>query len=72
MSTRLSHVGKCIRIAQAVKNIPTKEVCEVMNVTRQQVNRWRHTENNKIHTVQQLAQVFSMTVDEFLELDQYG
>lgn len=69
MSTRLSHVGKCIRIAQAAKNIPTREVCEALNVPRQQLNRWRHTENNKIHTVQRLAQVFSMTVDEFLELD---
>lgn len=69
MSTRLSHVGKCIRIAQAAKDIPSRQVCESLGVPRQQLNRWRHSKNNKIHTVQRLAQVFSMSVDEFLELD---
>jgi transcriptional regulator with XRE-family HTH domain len=69
MSTRLSHIGKCIRIAQEMRSVSTKDLCDQMGVARQQMHRWKNSDNLKIHTVQSLADIFDMTVNEFIALD---
>lgn len=70
MSTRLSNVGKCIRIAQEAKDVKTRHICNELGICRQQLQRWRRQENLKLHTVQQFAGIFDMSVDEFITLDQ--
>lgn len=69
MSFELSNVGKCISIAQVITDVNTPVICERLGVARQQVHRWKKQRNIKIHTVQQLASIFDMTVDEFINLD---
>jgi ribosome-binding protein aMBF1 (putative translation factor) len=69
MSTHLCNVGKCIRIAQEIKKVSTKDLCAEMGVARQQMHRWRHSENLKIHTVQSMADIFNMRLEEFVRLD---
>ena len=69
MSTRHCNVGKCIRIAQEVRSVSTKDLCAQMGVARQQMHRWKNSDNLKIHTVQSLADIFDMTVNEFIALD---
>lgn len=70
MSTKLSNVGKCIRIAQEAKEVKTREICEQLGICRQQLQRWRRQENLKLHTVQQFAGIFGMSVNEFISLDE--
>ena len=69
MSIKLSNVGKCIRIAQEAKEVKTRDICSELGICRQQLQRWRRQENLKLHTVQQFAGIFGMTVDEFISLD---
>jgi transcriptional regulator with XRE-family HTH domain len=69
MSTHLCNVGRCIRIAQEVRKVSTKDLCDQMGVARQQMHRWKHSENLKIHTVQSFADIFDMPVGEFIDLD---
>ena len=69
MESNLSDAGKCIRIAQEMRSINTKELCEKMGVQRQQMHRWRLSKNLKLHIVQQFAGLFGMSLDEFCKLD---
>ena len=68
MSTKMSNVGECIRLAQAKTGVTSDEICKELGIQRQQLSRWRNASNNKVHTVERLAQMFTMTVDEFLML----
>ena len=68
MST-YTDAGHCVRIAQAKTQMSTKQLCEKMGVARQQMHRWQHSQNLKLHTVEQLAQVFGMELQEFCSLD---
>ena len=69
MSNGHCNIGKCIRIAQEVRSMPTKDLCAQMGVARQQMHRWKNSDNLKIHTVQSLASIFDMSVNEFISLD---
>lgn len=68
MST-YTDAGHCVRIAQAKTQMSTKQLCEKMGVARQQMHRWQHSKNLKLHTVEQLAQVFGMELQDFCSLD---
>ena len=62
-------IGKCIRVAQAIRDIKSSELAEGLGVVPQQVNRWRNASNIRFHQVQRIAQFFDMTLDEFVSLD---
>lgn len=68
MSTR-TDAGLCIRIAQATRQMTTKDLCERMGVARQQMHRWRFAKNLKLHTVEEFAEVFDMELSVFCGLD---
>lgn len=65
---KLIKVGKCLRIAQEMQEIGNKELADKMGVVPQQVNRWRNTDNMKIHQTQRLAKQFGMSLNQFLSL----
>lgn len=63
-----TNVGKCIRIAQEKRGVSTLTMAEHFNVHRQQVQRWRSSEDMRLHRIEQFANYFDMTRDEFLQL----
>lgn len=66
---RLANVGQCVQLAQIIRGIPSAELARGMGVVPQQVHRWRISNNMRLHTVQDLAEFFSMEIGEFLDLD---
>ena len=64
----MTDVGKCLRIAQKMTGKKNKEVAEHFGVVRQQVWRWQQTKDLKLSTVEQMSQLFNMTIQQFIAL----
>jgi len=64
----MTNAGQCLRVAQELNNINSKRLAELMNVSRQRVFQWRRQENMKLHTVQEMCEIFDLTVDQFCRL----
>jgi transcriptional regulator with XRE-family HTH domain len=54
--------------AQSQFGLSNVEVAEKLDVHPQQVSRWKSGENMKLHTVQDLCEVFGITLEEFFSL----
>lgn len=65
-----TNVGKCLRIAQEKKGVSNRDLCEGMGVVRQQVTRWRKSENMKLHQLQEICKILGVGLDEFCSLEQ--
>lgn len=65
----MTDVGKCIRVAQAIRNIKSSELARGLDVAPQQVVRWRSAKNIRLHQLQVIAKYFDMGLDEFVSLD---
>jgi DNA-binding Xre family transcriptional regulator len=65
----MTNAGKCVRVAQAMRDISSANLARLSGVQPQQVMRWRKQENMKLHTMQQLCIIFEMGLDEFSALD---
>lgn len=63
------NIGRCIRIAQVKKEMTGSDLAAIMNVSRQQVARWRKADDMKWSRVCLFASAFQMPVLEFLSLD---
>ena len=61
-------VGKCIKIAQAKRDISVDQMARDMKVVKQQVYRWRQADDIKLRKVEELAEYFDMSLIEFLQL----
>jgi protein tyrosine phosphatase len=61
-------VGKCIKIAQEKRDITTMQMARDFNVHRQQVQRWRASDDMRLHKIEEFAEYFRMSRDEFLRL----
>lgn len=65
----LINVGNCFRIAQDKTGITDAQIMADKKVLRQQVYRWRVSEDMSLHKIQGWARYFHMTLEEFLGLD---
>ena len=65
----LINVGNCFRIAQDKTGITDAKIMADKKVLRQQVYRWRVSEDMSLHKIQGWARYFNMTLEEFLGLD---
>lgn len=63
-----TNIGKCIRVAQAIKDVKSTELAEGLGVVPQQVVRWRSAKNMRFHQVEAIASFFGMSLDEFVSL----
>jgi hypothetical protein len=63
-----TNVGKCIRVAQEMRDISTSTMCKDFGVSRQQVHRWRSSDDMRVHKVEEFANYFNMGRNEFLSL----
>lgn len=59
--------GLCLRNAQDDIGITSAHVAKTLGVKPQQVARWRVNPNMKLHTLLALAELFGLTVTEFLD-----
>lgn len=64
-----SNVGKCLQVAQILKNVKSADLAAGLGVAPQQVVRWRSASNMRLHTVQEIASYLGMSLDEFCSLD---
>ena len=64
MTSRFN-VGRSLRAAQEIRELPNSVVASKMGVGNQQVSIWRHKADNKFSTVKKLADLFEMSLDEF-------
>ena len=64
MTSRFN-VGRSLRAAQEIRELPNSVVASEMGVGNQQVSIWRHKADNKFSTVKKLADLFEMSLDEF-------
>lgn len=67
--SRYTDAGKCIRIAQEIRQISNKQLCDEFGCHRQQLHRWRQSDNLKLHTIQKFASIFKMSLIDFISLD---
>lgn len=72
MQIKYIHFGKCLKIAQAMRDVKNVDIAKEFGVKPQQVIRWRGMADMNMHKVQWFAQYFGMTVDEFMSLDNAG
>lgn len=61
-------VGKCIKVAQMKRNIESEKMAHDFGVVKQQIYRWRNTEDMTVSKADEFAKYFGMTLTEFLEL----
>lgn len=61
-------VGKCVKMAQIKNEISTAKMAEDFGVFRQQIQRWRSANDMRLHKIEELADYFGMSRDEFLKL----
>ncbi len=67
--TKVINIGRCIRIAQVKKDMTGADLANRMNVSRQQISRWRKADDMKFSRVEEFAAAFQMPVIEFLSLE---
>lgn len=60
------NIGKRIRQEQSARDISCVQLADALDVLPQQLSRWRNAEDLKLSVVIKLANVFGMTVDEFI------
>lgn len=60
------HVGNQIIKLQNTFGMPCIKLAESLNVAPQQLSRWRRAEDLKLSIVKQVADVFGLTIDEFV------
>lgn len=61
-------IGKCVRVAQEVRGISSKNMAADFKTTKQQVWRWRNAEDMKLSQIEKLAEYFKMSLDQFLAI----
>lgn len=66
---QLINFGECFRRAQDVTGLTDSQIMDDKKVLRQQVYRWRVTEDMHLHKIQRWAEYFGMTLSEFLGID---
>ena len=59
-------IGKCVRVAQEMRGISSKQMAADFKTTKQQVWRWRNAEDMKLSKIEELAEYFKMTLYQFL------
>ena len=60
------HIGNRIRQEQRARDISCVHLADKLGVVPQQLSRWRNAEDLKLSVVIKIANVFGMTVDEFI------
>lgn len=68
MKTSSINIGKCLRIAQAMKDVTNVELARHFSVKPQQVVRWRNAEDMAIRRMEEIAGYFNMSLIEFMSL----
>jgi hypothetical protein len=63
-----TNIGKCIRVAQEMRDISTSKMARDFGVVRQQVHRWRNAEDMRVHKAEEFANYFDMDRNAFLSL----
>ena len=61
-------IGKCVRVAQEVRGISSKNMAADFKTTKQQIWRWRNAEDMKLSQIEKLAEYFKMSLDQFLTI----
>ena len=64
---KYANVGKSLRVAKALKDIRNIDLASKFGVKPQQVIQWRNSSDMSLHKVQELAQYFEMSLNEFLK-----
>ena len=59
-------IGKCVRVAQEMRGVSSKQMAADFKTTKQQVWRWRNAEDMKLSKIEELAEYFKMTLNQFL------
>ena len=59
-------IGRCVRMAQAEKQISNVELGRLAGVNSVRVSHWRKAEDMRISRINQLCEIFGMTREEFL------
>ena len=62
------NAGLCIKRAQALRGISCQKMAEDYGIHRQQVTRWRVSEDMHLSKMQGFAEYFGMNFFEFLKL----
>jgi len=60
------NIGKCVRVAQEMRGVSSKQMAADFKTTKQQVWRWRNAEDMKLSKIEELAEYFKMTLNQFL------
>lgn len=69
---KYTHFGRCLKIAQTIRDVKNVELAKELGVKPQQINRLRKTEDINMHRVEWFADYFGMSVPEFMGLDHAG
>ena len=64
----MTNAGRCLRVAQELNSINSNQLSTMMCVSRQRVFQWRKQENMKLHTLENLCEIFGMSLDQFCKL----
>lgn len=60
------NIGNRIRQEQSARGVSCVQLADALGVVPQQLSRWRNADDLKLSVVIKLANVFGMTVDEFI------
>jgi DNA-binding Xre family transcriptional regulator len=63
---KLIDCGERLRSLQNQHQISSIMLAERLGITPQQITRWRHSENLKMHTIQQLCEGLGIKVSDFV------
>jgi len=63
------NIGRCLRVAQALKDVKNTDLADRFSVRPQQVIRWRNSQDHTLHRVQDFAAYFGMSFEQFIGLD---
>jgi len=64
-----TNIGRCLKVAQALRDVKNIDLAREVGVKPQQVIRWRNSQDMNFHRVQWFPNRFDMTLSEFLGLD---
>lgn len=59
--------GKRLRALQDAKTLSSVDLAHRVGITPQQLTRWRHTENLKLHTIQKICAGLGISLDVFFK-----
>jgi predicted transcriptional regulator len=65
---KTANIGRSMKEAQHITRISTATVAQRLGETRQSVYYTRRNASASIHKVQKLAEIFGMSIDEFVNL----